>query len=47
MVADYLDLDIDNIRQDSLSRALIMARLFIELTKDKNKLQPIDEDTPF
>lgn len=46
MVAGYLDIDPDSARQDSLSRALIMARLFIELTKDKNKLQPIDEDTP-
>ena len=39
--------DPDKVRQDSLSRALIMARLFIELTKDKNKLQPIDEEFPF
>lgn len=47
MVSHYLDVDIDNIRQDSLSRALIMARLFIELTKDKSQLQPIDEEIPF
>lgn len=47
MVAGYLDIDPDSARQDSLSRALIMARLFIELTKDKNKLQPIDEEIPF
>ena len=47
MVADYLDIDIDNTRQDSLSCALIMARLFIELTKDKNQLQSVDEEIPF
>lgn len=47
MVAGYLDIDPDSARQDSLSRALIMARLFIELTKDKNKLQPIDKEIPF
>lgn len=47
MVAGYLDIDPDSARQDSLSRALIMARLFIELTKDKNRIQPIDEDIPF
>ena len=47
MVAGYLDIDLDSTRQDSLSRALIMARLFIKLTKNKNELQPIDEDIPF
>lgn len=47
MVAGYLDIDPDSARHDSLSRALIMARLFIELIKDKNKLQPIDEEVPF
>ena len=47
MVVDYLDIDIDCARQDSLSRALIMARLFIELTKDKNQLQAVDEEAPF
>ena len=47
MVASYLDIDLDSCRKDSLNRALINARLFIELTKDKNKLQPIDEEVPF
>lgn len=47
MVVDYLDIDIESIRQDSLSRALIMARLFLELTKDKTQLQPVDEESPF
>lgn len=46
-VAQHLDLDIESVRQDSLTRALIMARLFIELTKDKTRLQPIDAEDPF
>lgn len=47
LVAHYLDCDVDRGRQDSLSRALITARLFIALTSGAKSLEPIDEDIPF
>lgn len=47
MVANYLDIDLDSCRQDSLSRALVMARLFIEMSEGQNQLHPIDEQAPF
>lgn len=46
MVAEYLDVDIESGRQDSLSRALIMARLFIALSNEQAKLI-LDSETPF
>ncbi len=47
LVAQYLDCDAESGRQDCLSRALIMARLFIALSKQPTKLQPVDSEAPF
>lgn len=47
LVAKHLNCDAEIGRQDSLSRALIMAKLFIELTKKSNELIPIDNEVAF
>lgn len=47
LVAHYLDCDAESGRQDSLSRALLIARLFIALLRADNQLKPIDENDPF
>lgn len=47
IVAQYLDVDAESGRQDSLSRALLTARLFIALSNEIPKLKPIDEVAPF
>lgn len=47
LIAHYLDVDAESGRKDSLSRALITARLLIALTDGTKKLNPIDEPSPF
>lgn len=47
LVAHYLDADAESGRQDSLSRALLTARLIIALLRADNRLNPIDEEATF
>lgn len=47
LVAHYLDADAESGRQDSLSRALLTARLIIALLRADNRLNPIDEEARF